>query len=93
MKKRMSTGFALVLMVLLLSVLAVACGAGTGELDGKALTEERCTACHSLDRVKSAKKTADEWTANVERMVEIGAQLNEAEQKAVIEYLSEAYPK
>ena len=66
---------------------------GQASLDGKALTEERCTKCHDLTRVESAKKSADEWKANVERMVGKGAELNTAEQEAVISYLTEAYPE
>jgi hypothetical protein len=62
-------------------------------LDGKALTEGRCTKCHDLKRVESATKTRDEWKANVERMVDLGAELDEAEQQAVIDYLAETYPK
>ena len=62
-------------------------------LDGKSLLEERCTGCHDLGRVEQAKKTEEEWTATVERMVEKGAQLNQAEQELVIKYLTETYPK
>ena len=62
-------------------------------LDGKALASERCAKCHNLQRVEAAKKSADEWKTTVERMVGKGAQLNEAEQKAVMDYLAKAYPK
>jgi len=62
-------------------------------LEGKSLVEERCTQCHGLGRVERAKKTEEEWKATVERMVEKGAQLNQAEQELVIKYLAETYPK
>jgi cytochrome c5 len=62
-------------------------------LDGKALAADRCTACHSFTRIETAKKTADEWTKNVQKMVSKGAVLTADEQKAVINYLSETYPK
>jgi mono/diheme cytochrome c family protein len=87
-----------VLALILTSVLAACSGAAKQEpaasstLDGEALVEERCSTCHGLDRVTSASKTRDEWQANVERMVNNGAELNEAEQEAVIDYLAEAYP-
>ena len=107
MAKRVPIGLGLAFLVLLLSVLMVACGpveeeatatmekdqGPSTELDGRALTEERCTKCHSLERVEAAKRTPEEWKTNVERMVGKGAELSEAEQEAVIEYLSEAYPK
>jgi cytochrome c5 len=66
---------------------------GAAALDGQALVEDRCTACHDLTRVKAAKKTSAEWKVTVERMVGHGAQLDNAEQETVIQYLAEAYPK
>jgi hypothetical protein len=84
------------LALFLVGSLVVACtqqGDGSGSLDGEALTKERCSTCHDLQRVENAKKSPEEWKANVERMVGIGAKLNDAEQMAVIEYLSETYPK
>ena len=92
----------LTVLALLLTLVLVACGAANEEaapaaapaaLDGKALVQERCTQCHDLKRVETAKKTRDEWKTNVERMVSLGAQLDEGEQEAVIDYLAETYPK
>ena len=62
-------------------------------LEGKSLLEERCTKCHGLGGVERAKKTEEEWRATVERMVGKGAQLDEAEQELLIQYLAETYPK
>ena len=62
-------------------------------LEGKSLLEERCTQCHGLGGVERAKKTEEEWKATVERMVGKGAQLDEAEQELLIQYLAETYPK
>jgi mono/diheme cytochrome c family protein len=59
--------------------------------DGASLLEARCTDCHSIDRVKKAKKTHDQWARNVARMVDKGAQLNATEQSVVIDYLSKTY--
>ena len=59
--------------------------------DAAALVQDRCTVCHSLDRVRQAKKTRDQWTQTVTRMVGKGAQLNAAEQTTVIDYLSKTY--
>ena len=87
---------------LVLGLVLAACGAaqkeaapaaGAAALDGKALAEERCTKCHEYSRVEAAKKSLDGWTSNVTRMVGHGAELNEAEQQAVVDYLAEAYPE
>jgi cytochrome c5 len=60
--------------------------------DGASLVESRCTACHTLDRVKAAKKTKDQWAATVAKMISNGAKLTPAEQTIVIDYLSKTYP-
>ena len=55
----------------------------------KELLKKRCTPCHSLSLVHRTKKTQAEWKKTVDRMIGYGAQLNEEEREAVIEYLSE----
>jgi hypothetical protein len=62
-----------------------------GPLDGAALLVDRCTRCHNLDRVTSAKWDADGWKATVERMVSKGAVLTDEEAKVLIEHLAETY--
>ena len=108
MGRRMLAVFTMMLLVVLVGSLVAACGAAEDEsavttteqeeaapaaLEGKTLVEERCTTCHDLGRVERAKKTKEEWKASVERMVGKGAQLSQAEQELVIEYLAETYPK
>ena len=61
--------------------------------EGRTLLEERCAECHSLGRVERAKKTEEKWKATVERMVEKGAWLSQAEQEVLIRYLTETYPQ
>ena len=98
MKTRLLVSLVVVLFVL--GIVLAACGGaqepapGSGaELDGKALVEERCIKCHGLDTVTGAQKSPDGWQSNVERMIAKGAQLDDAEKAAVIEYLSETYPE
>ena len=99
------TTFKIAMLTLLLSVFISACGGSTGGvapttevktdvetiIDGKTLLEERCTACHTLDRVESASKSAAGWGLNVRQMVGKGAELNASEQEVLIEYLSITY--
>jgi thiosulfate/3-mercaptopyruvate sulfurtransferase len=56
--------------------------------DGEKLVKERCTVCHSLDRVDKAKKDKAGWEKTVNQMIGKGAELNDAERQAVIDYLS-----
>ncbi|HHS97468.1 MAG TPA: hypothetical protein ENK08_06155 [Chloroflexi bacterium] len=60
-------------------------------IEGETLVQERCTVCHGLSRIQQASKTEDEWRRTVARMVGKGADLNEAEQAIVIQYLTETY--
>jgi predicted lipoprotein with Yx(FWY)xxD motif len=57
-------------------------------LDGNALVNERCTVCHSRDRIDNATHDRAGWQATVDRMISYGAQLNADERQAVIDYLS-----
>jgi|GEM_PF-515311 len=59
--------------------------------DGAALLEERCTVCHSLDRVTQVHKTRQEWEQTVTRMAGQGARLNDDEKATLITYLAETY--
>jgi cytochrome c5 len=62
------------------------------EQDGKALLEDRCVKCHTLDRVISKSKSAEAWGITVRQMVGKGAELTFDEQEVLIEYLSITYP-
>jgi cytochrome c5 len=59
--------------------------------DGQALLNDRCTKCHSLERVTSAHKSADQWSQTVTRMVSKGAILTTAEQQVLVDYLAKTY--
>jgi cytochrome c5 len=66
-------------------------GGAPSTVPGATLVNERCTLCHSLDRIQTAHKTEAEWTTTVSRMVQNGARLTAAEKSAVIQYLSATY--
>jgi cytochrome c5 len=63
------------------------------DLNGAALVQERCTVCHSTERIQNSSKTRDEWENTVKRMIGKGAVLNSDEKDAVINYLAETYKK
>ena len=60
----------------------------------RALVDQRCGRCHSLDRVYQTSKTPDQWRATVTRMVSYAAgsagALQPGEDKQIIDYLSAA---
>jgi mono/diheme cytochrome c family protein len=60
-------------------------------LDGNALVDERCTVCHTRDRIDSERTEGldqAQWGEIVDDMIGKGAQLNDEERAAVIEYLA-----
>ena len=59
--------------------------------DGQSLMQERCSVCHSLDRVTSAHKTSDQWKTTVDRMISHGANLTSQEEQALVGYLAQNY--
>jgi cytochrome c5 len=94
----------LALLGLVIVSLVVACGGGeegpaalppeeetSGELSGEELLEDRCATCHALDIVKGATKTQAEWESTVERMIEKGAELTDAEAQVLVDYLASTY--
>jgi hypothetical protein len=107
MKKQTTTFIILLMVLLMAGLLLVSCGSGTNTPKaaatsgaatsessvsaGQALMESRCTVCHSVVRIKSAQKTADEWKTTVERMISKGAKLNSQEEQTLIDYLSANY--
>lgn len=60
-------------------------------LDGNALVDERCTVCHTRERIDAADKDEAGWTETVDRMISYGAELDSAERQAVIDYLVETH--
>jgi cytochrome c5 len=59
--------------------------------DAQVLLEERCTVCHTLDRVEGAQKSREGWESTVDRMIEYGAQLTDDERSVLIDYLVATY--
>jgi len=62
-------------------------------IDGAALLEDRCSVCHSTNKAKQAPRTKSDWEKTVLRMIDKGAQLNEAEKQALIDHLAQTYGK
>ncbi|HOU14623.1 MAG TPA: hypothetical protein PKZ84_16070 [Anaerolineae bacterium] len=60
-------------------------------IDAAALLQARCTDCHGLNKVTSARYTLEQWQQSVARMVQKGARLNAEEQEALVAYLAETY--
>ncbi len=73
------------------SVQATTAPAASSALDGAALLDERCSVCHSADKAKQVPRSMAKWDQTVSRMIGKGAQLNDAEKAALVDYLATKY--
>ncbi|HEY5054992.1 MAG TPA: hypothetical protein VII58_02460 [Acidobacteriaceae bacterium] len=55
---------------------------------GKDLVQRACVACHNVRRVTAARETKEEWNQTVDKMIEHGAILSDAEADTIVQYLS-----
>ncbi|GAB4409319.1 MAG: hypothetical protein OHK0032_04870 [Thermodesulfovibrionales bacterium] len=62
-------------------------------MDVKALLEQKCSICHSIERPKSQRKTPKQWDDTVMRMRENGCPITDDEAREIIDYLSNNYAK
>ena len=95
-RRLMQQRIVLTLVLLMTTILALACGSPAGEgqqqsEQGQQLVETRCAECHTLDRITSASKSQQEWADTVDRMIERGASLADQERESVIGYLAGNY--
>jgi|SRR5882757_4269666 len=54
---------------------------------GKDVVETHCAVCHDLGRLVGAKRSRDEWSGAVAKMISYGAPVTADEQKAITGYL------
>jgi mono/diheme cytochrome c family protein len=99
MNRRMVSLICIILLVVLSGALLASCGssssptttAGGSSSEGQALMQARCSVCHSLNRITSAHKTADQWKTTVDQMISNGAQLSAQEEQTLVDYLAQNY--
>ena len=59
--------------------------------EGPILMQDRCSECHSIALIESARGTAQDWQATVDRMVDFGAELSPPEEQVLVQYLAQTY--
>jgi cytochrome c5 len=100
--KRHSKAIPVIAIVFLIAVAAALAGcksntaspgatSAPAAADGAALLQERCTVCHSADRITQAQKTSAEWDTTVTRMIGKGAKLSSEEKTTLVDYLAATY--
>lgn len=89
----------LLAFVLLACALPAVAGEDAIELKpgpGRDLVTTRCVACHSLDYIQMNSPFLDRkgWEGSVNKMIRVmGARIDEAEAKAITDYLAAQYGK
>lgn len=102
MNNRIIPLIGILLLIVLAGTILSACGSSrtsvstssptvNSSLNGQTIMQQHCSKCHSLNRITSAHHTAAEWQNTVNRMVNKGAQLNQQEEQALIDYLAQNY--
>ena len=96
MKRTASAGKSLAVVLVLVLAGTVAAAAGgeerTGELDGKALFEKKCSACHGLSWSTNRREWKPEWRQIVDRMVrKREGWISAKEAAAIVDYLASEY--
>src|SRR5687767_14724673 len=59
---------------------------------GKEILEKKCSTCHAPEQVTTFGRSAEEWHEVVVNMIDLGAEVNEAEAKVLVEYLAKNWP-
>lgn len=88
MRARELTAVSLMIIGLLAGCTAPRDNGGTSGDDVASLIRDRCTRCHSIDRIKSAEHDRSAWEDTVARMRGRGAEVNDEEAGRVIEFLA-----
>lgn len=82
-------GMKLAVAVLFAAVLSPAADLPDGP--GKDLVRKQCASCHGLYKVTDERKTEEEWAIEVDKMVQAGATLSDAEFDTVVKYLAKYF--
>lgn len=61
------------------------------EGEGKALTAQQCSTCHTLQKVVASRKPATEWERTVYDMTARGAQIFPDEAEIIVKYLTKNF--
>ena len=59
---------------------------------GKDTMVNACSQCHEPERAAALRQDRDHWEATIDGMIAQGAQVDDDQFKAILEYLSKAFP-
>lgn len=56
--------------------------------EGRELVTSACLGCHPIGVVIAPRRTAEEWKTTIEKMIDLGSVLTEAQKQTVTDYLT-----
>jgi cytochrome c5 len=65
-------------------------GASATLTDAETIIRERCTVCHTSERIVPSRHDRPGWESTVDRMIGKGAKLSAAERVTLIDYLAKS---
>ena len=81
-------GFFLSMSLATAVVFSAATSSAQRPSEGQQLVEKNCQGCHTMRRVETSAKNADGWRETIQVMIQDGAEIEESEIPAMVQYLA-----
>jgi cytochrome c5 len=81
-------GFLLSMSLATVIVFSAATSSAQRPSEGQQLVEKNCQGCHTMRRVETSAKNADGWRETIQVMIQDGAEIEESEIPAMVQYLA-----
>ena len=81
-------GFLLSMSLATAVVFSAATSSAQRPSEGQQLVEKNCQGCHTMRRVETSAKNADGWRETIQVMIQDGAEIEESEIPAMVQYLA-----
>ena len=81
-------GFVLAMSLAAAVLFTAATSSAQRPSEGQQLVEKRCQGCHNMRRVETSAKDAKGWQETIQVMIQDGAEIEESEIPAMVQYLT-----
>ena len=83
-----TVGFVLTLSLMAAVLFSAATSSAQRPSEGQQLVEKNCQGCHTMRRLETAAKDAKGWQETIQVMIQDGAEIEESEIPAMVQYLT-----
>ena len=81
-------GFIVTVSLAAVVLFSASTSGGQGQSEGQQLVEKNCQGCHTMRRVETSAKDAKGWQETIQVMIQDGAEIEETEIPAMVQYLT-----